>query len=904
MSFIKNLFKYILVLYFSFEVSAVNGDWESDANSRIEQNRKRNAQITILNQNSDPVPGLTIQIEQVKHRFAFGTCIAYSPLNTNANYRNYILNHFEWAVCENESKWPANEPSRDNETYTQSDYIYNWCNTNGIKMRGHCLFWEQTSMVPSWVQSLGCSDMQTEVNERIDSAAAHFTNKFHHWDVDNEMLNNDFYGSCLGEQGRANMFIRAHQVDPNCKLFMNEYNGNSFGSYTSSAYVSRTLNLISLGAPIHGIGLQGHVNSPFNPESYWTNVLEPIRTGLGLPIWVTEYDSSTTNVTQRADDLENFYRICFSHPSVEGILMWGFWDGAQWRDNAQLVETDWTINAAGLRYEAVLNEWTTHDSNSSNIAGNVNFRGFHGTYEITISAPGQSPEVHQIELEPGTTTAQFNLLTDLHTPEPDFNAPNPNPMTWVSAPAAIDASTITMTATTANDDTLPVQYYFECTNHPEANSTWQTSPIYLAQGLYPLTSYTFKVRARDSALTPNMTEWTDEQSATTQPPGTDVQILGSWATGLTHAKENGYSRALIFIAHGELSGSNMNLASATYGGQPMTKIIELNAGTGTGYRGYVAAYILNEAGVAAATTGTFVPTWSITPESASYASLFLSNVNQTAPVGAADSNGTTTSTPNPIKSNPLAVIAGDMVIVGATCGNLGSYTLNNGFTEGTDQAIGSAGHTGVTGCKHAETAGSETPSATYSATVNRQVIVGFVIKAEPTYSPPAMPTGLTASAGNQKVVLAWNDNTEPDMAGYNVYRSTDPLIDYIKLNSSLMSESNYNDTSNVTNGILYYYIVTAVDTVFNESAASSAATATGYRLVADINGTGGDGYVDYADLYTLSDYWLNTDCAAENNCNDADFAPTNGSVDFEDFSKLAVEWLLCNNPQDSLCIQN
>ena len=170
----KSVFKAVLALYLFLTCAIVNGDWKSDANARIEQNRKRNAQITVVDSLGQPVPGLNAQIEQVRHRFAFGTCIAYSPLSSNANYRNFILNHFEWAVCENESKWQANEETRDVENYTQADYIYDWCNSNGIKMRGHCLFWEQTSMVPSWAQSLGCSDLQLEVNERIDGAVNHF----------------------------------------------------------------------------------------------------------------------------------------------------------------------------------------------------------------------------------------------------------------------------------------------------------------------------------------------------------------------------------------------------------------------------------------------------------------------------------------------------------------------------------------------------------------------------------------------------------------------------------------------------------------------------------------------------------------------------------------------------------
>ena len=31
-----------------------------------------------------------------------------------------------------------------------------------------------------------------------------------------------------------------------------------------------------------------------------------------------------------AKELVDYYRICFAHPAVDGILMWGFWAGANW----------------------------------------------------------------------------------------------------------------------------------------------------------------------------------------------------------------------------------------------------------------------------------------------------------------------------------------------------------------------------------------------------------------------------------------------------------------------------------------------------------------------------------------------------------------------------------------------
>ncbi|MEN6385272.1 MAG: carbohydrate-binding protein, partial [Phycisphaerales bacterium] len=65
-----------------------------------------------------------------------------------------------------------------------------------------------------------------------------------------------------------------------------------------------------------------------------------------------------------------------------------------------------------------------------------------------------------------------------------------------------------------------------------------------------------------------------------------------------------------------------------------------------------------------------------------------------------------------------------------------------------------------------------------------------------------------------------NDNIEADLAGYNVYRSTTSGIGYVKLNISILTNSNYADYS-VINNTTYYYVVTATDTNTNESEYSS-----------------------------------------------------------------------------------
>ena len=92
-------------------------------------------------------------------------------------------------------------------------------------------------------------------------------------------------------------------------------------------------------------------------------------------------------------------------------------------------------------------------------------------------------------------------------------------------------------------------------------------------------------------------------------------------------------------------------------------------------------------------------------------------------------------------------------------------------------------------------------------------------------TPPAAPTGLVASGGTAVVDLDWNDNSETDLAGYNVFRSTSPSGDFYQVNTGLLTASSYVDMT-VTGGVTYYYVVAAVDTSDNESDLSTVAFAT------------------------------------------------------------------------------
>lgn len=181
---------------------------------------------------------------------------------------------------------------------------------------------------------------------------------------------------------------------------------------------------------------------------------------------------------------------------------------------------------------------------------------------------------------------------------------------------------------------------------------------------------------------------------------------------------------------------------------------------------------------------------------------------------------------------------GGEVILKNNCNNMYASQLNN-------RSVGS----GAPGYHISETYNSVLKQAGGSVAVFKRGTINWDnLYINPNVSddttPPAAPTGLSATAGQGQVALNWNDNSEPDLKDYRVWRSTQSGSDGEAI--ATVSQSTYTDTS-VQGGTTYYYRVAARDQSSNESPKSNQASATpdsaanpeiSYaKIVPDIDGT-------------------------------------------------------------------
>jgi len=122
------------------------------------------------------------------------------------------------------------------------------------------------------------------------------------------------------------------------------------------------------------------------------------------------------------------------------------------------------------------------------------------------------------------------------------------------------------------------------------------------------------------------------------------------------------------------------------------------------------------------------------------------------------------------------------------------------------------------------------PNKTYSYTATAVDNYGFesplssAATATVFIAPPTQAPVLNVAVVSTGLNATWV-YTGASVAGYNLYRGTTSGGPYTKINSTALSDLSYLDT-NVTIGLTYYYVVTAVDSAGNEGPYSNEASGT------------------------------------------------------------------------------
>ncbi len=372
----------------SYKGREPDAPWRKEALARIEQIRKGDLTIQVVDSAGKPAAGVEVRAKLTHGAFGFGSAVAaqglLSPGADNDAYREHIQKLFNRVVLENDLKWQGFEGSRQ-----RAIDAVEWARARNIDVRGHNLVWPNWRYLPRDMQNLKADPaaLRKRINDHILDEAATFKGKLIEWDVINEPYTNKDLQKILGDEEMIQWFKLARQADPTARLFLNDYPILRGDSEPHMDGFEKALRfLVEGGAPINGIGVQCHYGAIPPPPAQLLAGLDRLAK-FKLPIAVTELDFDTDDEELHADFLRDHLIAFFGHPSVDSILMWGFWEGRHWKPKAAIYRRDWSIKPAGKVFEdLVLKEWRTDVTVKTDEKGMAIVRGFLGEYELTGGA--------------------------------------------------------------------------------------------------------------------------------------------------------------------------------------------------------------------------------------------------------------------------------------------------------------------------------------------------------------------------------------------------------------------------------------------------------------------------------------------------------------------------------------
>lgn len=375
------------------------------AKDRIEQVRKGDAYIQVVDDNGTPVRGARVYFEQQSHDFLFGSNLTPLGVNgpnaVNQDWANAYTALFNYGTLP--FYWDQYEAKQGVTNEQALRAMADWSMKRGIVTHGQPLL--SANSAPAWVPA-SIQDTQNTMEKHVKGITSAFCGLVDYWTVVDESLSgqnvNNPVGSWLNSKtppvACADALAWAGSGCPKGTMIINDFR-------TDQDYRDLLQNIVRQKGKYDGIGLQMHMHrgnwpfyqvwdicsrfDDFSVPVYLTEVTVlsgAPRTGVGTTQQAEDWPTTAEGEAAQAEYVEKFYTLLFSHPAVQAITWWDFSDLDAWQGApAGLLRKDMTKKPAYDRLlKLIKSDWRSFGNVYTDDSGKAVFRGFYGAYKVQV----------------------------------------------------------------------------------------------------------------------------------------------------------------------------------------------------------------------------------------------------------------------------------------------------------------------------------------------------------------------------------------------------------------------------------------------------------------------------------------------------------------------------------------
>ncbi|WP_300343617.1 endo-1,4-beta-xylanase [Nesterenkonia sp.] len=389
--------------------------------------RRCEATVTLTDAHGEPLSGVEVTVEQVRHAFSFG-CTGFELIDwvngrsRDPEYDDAFAEHW-LALFDTVTLpfyWGSFEPEQGADRTQELLRTAEWFAQHGVRTKGHPLVWHTVSA--PWLLQKPLEEVEQLLRARIRREVTSFAGVIDTWDAINEVVimpvftaEDNAITRLAHVKGRVEMmriaFEEARAANPRATLLLNDFD-------MSTAYECLIEAALEAGIRIDKLGLQSHMHQGPWGEEKTQQVLErfsryniplhftetTILSGSAVPehivdlndwqVSAEDWPSTPEGEEIQAEEIEAHYRRLVAHPSVEAITYWGLPDRGMWLNApGGMLRRDGTPKPAYHRLRELLRSewWLPETALRADDEGRIRFSGFLGDYRVT--AGGESAQL-------------------------------------------------------------------------------------------------------------------------------------------------------------------------------------------------------------------------------------------------------------------------------------------------------------------------------------------------------------------------------------------------------------------------------------------------------------------------------------------------------------------------------
>lgn len=381
----------------------LQGEWVDASQADIEQHRKTDVTVIVLDQHDRAVHGANVELTQRRHDFVLGVKVpADRPPPKGAN-QIPVYRCFNAIALDRYTDWSA-QPIDGPGARHQHQAVWQSA-LQPIRTHYGRVISADPARNPDRLALLEPTNLRDAVLKRIEAAASH-PFRPDDYDLVADLLQQNIIERKLGQGMLYRMVERAQAEAPKASFGLRVHDVLSRQRGRDLANLLQKLQVRQI--QLSHLTIEQPLNGPIQPNAL-KRIMDQSISSLELPVTLVLDVGGATPIAS-AINLEAVLRLAFAEPTIAGIYFAGLVDHEFLESNAGLLDETGKPTASGAILDRLFTTlWRSHETLKTDERGNAQTRIFTGWYDIIAVLPNGT-QITSLAYIPKSDRAKLIIL--------------------------------------------------------------------------------------------------------------------------------------------------------------------------------------------------------------------------------------------------------------------------------------------------------------------------------------------------------------------------------------------------------------------------------------------------------------------------------------------------------------